>query len=111
MSDLLPTTPELNALRLAVRQIVDKYGFPYFLECAKAHKEPTELYEELGAAGFLGMHLPEEYGGGGAGLSETVVALEEIAAGGCPLLMLVIAPAICGSIIADHGSHELKQQW
>lgn len=111
MSDLLPTTPEHDALRLAVRQIVDRYGFPYFLECAKAHKEPTELYEELGTAGFLGMHLPEEYGGGGAGLSETVVALEEIAAGGCPLLMLVIAPAICGSIIAAHGSHELKQRW
>ena len=60
MSELLPSTPEQNDLRKAVRQIVDKYGFPYFLECARAHKEPTELYEELGAAGFLGMHLPVE---------------------------------------------------
>jgi alkylation response protein AidB-like acyl-CoA dehydrogenase len=111
MSELLPTTPEHTALRKAVRQIVDRYGFPYFLECARAHKEPTELYEELGAAGFLGMHLPEEYGGGGAGLTETCIALEEIAAGGCPLLMLVIAPAICGSIIAAHGSDAIKQEW
>jgi alkylation response protein AidB-like acyl-CoA dehydrogenase len=111
MAEILPTTPELTALRSAVRQIVDRYGFSYFLECARAHKEPTELYEELGAAGFLGMHLPEEYGGGGAGLTETCVALEEIAAGGCPLLMIVIAPAICGTIIAAHGSAELKQEW
>jgi alkylation response protein AidB-like acyl-CoA dehydrogenase len=111
MVDIVPTTPELTALRSAVRQIVDRYGFPYFLECARAHKEPTELYEELGAAGFLGMHLPEEYGGGGAGLTETCVALEEIAAAGCPLLMLVISPAICGAIIAAHGSPQLKQEW
>jgi len=111
MSELLPTTPEHTALRKAVRQIVDRYGFPYFLECARAHKEPTELYEELGAAGFLGMHLPEEYGGGGAGLTETCIALEEIAAAGCPLLMLVIAPAICGSIIAAHGSDAIKAEW
>jgi alkylation response protein AidB-like acyl-CoA dehydrogenase len=111
MVDIVPTTPELTALRSAVRQIVDRYGFPYFLECARAHKEPTELYEELGAAGFLGMHLPEEYGGGGAGLTETCVALEEIAAAGCPLLMLVVSPAICGAIIAAHGSPQLKQEW
>ncbi|HEX3614383.1 MAG TPA: acyl-CoA dehydrogenase family protein [Sporichthyaceae bacterium] len=111
MVDIVPTTPELTALRSAVRQIVDRYGFPYFLECARAHKEPTELYEELGAAGFLGMHLPEEYGGGGAGLTETCVALEEIATAGCPLLMLVISPAICGAIIAAHGSPQLKQEW
>jgi len=110
-SHLLPTTPELTDLRLAVRQIVDKYGQGYFLECARVHKEPTELYEELGSAGFLGMHLPAEYGGGGAGLTETCVALEEIAAGGCPLLMVVIAPAICGSIIAAHGSPAIKQEW
>jgi alkylation response protein AidB-like acyl-CoA dehydrogenase len=111
MVEIVPSTPELTALRAAVRQIVDRYGFSYFLECARAHKEPTELYEELGAAGFLGMHLPEEYGGGGAGLTQTCVALEEIAAGGCPLLMIVIAPAICGSIIAAHGSPELKRDW
>ncbi|MGQ0623904.1 MAG: acyl-CoA dehydrogenase family protein [Sporichthyaceae bacterium] len=111
MSNLVPSTPELDDLRKAVRAIVDKYGFGYFLDCARHHKEPTELYEELGAAGFLGMHLPEEYGGGGAGLSETCVALEEIAAGGCPLLMIVVAPAICGAIIAAHGSEELKREW
>lgn len=111
MANLVPTTPELQALRSAVRQIVDKYGFAYFLDCATHHKEPTELYEELGAAGFLGIHLPEEYGGGGAGLTETCVVLEEIAAGGCPLLMLVVAPAICGSIIAAHGCEALKREW
>jgi alkylation response protein AidB-like acyl-CoA dehydrogenase len=108
---MIPTTPELTALRNAARQIADKYGHSYFVECARSHKEPTELYEELGAAGFLGVHLPEEYGGGGYGLVELTAVIEEVSAAGCPMLMMVIAPAICGSILATHGSEELKREW
>jgi alkylation response protein AidB-like acyl-CoA dehydrogenase len=111
MTDIIPISPEEADLRDAVRQVAGKYGHKYFVDCATSHKEPTELYEELGAAGFLGVHLPEEYGGGGAGLAELCVVIEEVSAAGCPLLMMVIAPAICGSIIAAHGSPELKQAW
>jgi alkylation response protein AidB-like acyl-CoA dehydrogenase len=111
VTDILAASPELTDLRGAVRRVADKYGHKYFVECATSHKEPTELYEELGAAGFLGVHLPEEYGGGGAGLTELTAVIEEVSAAGCPLLMMVIAPAICGSIIAAHGSPELKRAW
>jgi alkylation response protein AidB-like acyl-CoA dehydrogenase len=111
MTDIIPISPEEADLRDAVRQVASKYGHKYFVDCATSHKEPTELYEELGAAGFLGVHLPEEYGGGGAGLAELCAVIEEVSAAGCPLLMMVIAPAICGSIIAAHGSPELKQTW
>src|SRR6202000_2025312 len=111
MTDLLPISPEQADLREAVRKVASGYGHKYFVDCATSHSEPTELYEELGAAGFLGVHLPEEYGGGGAGLAELCAVIEEVSAAGCPLLMMVIAPAICGSIIAAHGSPELKQAW
>ena len=111
MADILPISAEQADLRRAVRQIADKYGHRYFVECATSHKEPTELYGELGAGGFLGVHLPAEYGGGGAGLGELTAVIEEVSAAGCPLLMMVIAPAICGSIIAAHGSPELKRAW
>ena len=109
MADLL--SPEQADLREAVRKVAGRYGHKYFVDCATSHSEPIELYEELGAAGFLGVHLPEEYGGGGAGLVELCAVIEEVAAAGCPLLMMVIAPAICGSIIAAHGSPELKREW
>ncbi len=109
MTDILPI--QFKDLRDAVRQVAGKYGHKYFTECATSHSEPTELYEELGAAGFLGVHLPEKYGGGGAGLAELCAVIEEVSAAGCPLLMMVIAPAICGSIIAAHGSPELKRAW
>ena len=111
MADILPISAEQADLRRAVRQIADKYGHRYFVECATSHKEPTELYGELGAGGFLGVHLPAEYGGGGAGLGELTAVIEEVSAAGCPLLMMVIAPAICGSIIAAHGTPELKRAW
>ena len=111
MTDIIPISPEEADLRDAVRRVAGKYGHKYFVDCATSHKEPTELYEELGAAGFLGVHLPEEYGGGGAGLAELCAVIEEVSAAGCPLLMMVIAPAICGSIIAAHGSPALKQAW
>ncbi len=111
MADIVPISLEQADLRRAVRQIADKYGHRYFVECATSHKEPTELYGELGAGGFLGVHLPEGYGGGGAGLGELTAVIEEVSAAGCPLLMMVIAPAICGSIIAAHGSPELKRAW
>jgi alkylation response protein AidB-like acyl-CoA dehydrogenase len=109
--NIVASSPEVSELRAAARRVADKYGHKYFVDCATAHREPTELYEELGAAGFLGVHLPEEFGGGGAGLTELTAVIEEVSAAGCPLLMMVIAPAICGSIIAEHGSAELKRVW
>ncbi len=64
----------------------------------------TELWQEAGKLGFLGVNLPAEYGGGGAGLYELSLVLEELAAAGCGLLMMVVSPAICGTIIARFGT-------
>jgi alkylation response protein AidB-like acyl-CoA dehydrogenase len=102
---------ERAALRESVGKLVGRYGHDYFMDKAKRHEEPIELWTELGAAGFLGVHLSEAYGGGGGTMSDLAVVIEEIATQGCPLLMMVISPAICGTIIHAHGSHELKQRW
>jgi alkylation response protein AidB-like acyl-CoA dehydrogenase len=110
-SAIVAETEERAALREAVGKLVGRYGHGYFMEKAKLHEEPTELWTGLGAAGFLGVHLSEEYGGGGGGLSDLAVVVEEASTQGCPLLMIVISPAICGTIIDAHGSHELKQRW
>ncbi len=58
MVEITTDAPELTALRAAVRQIVDRYGFSYFLECARAHKEPTELYREELSASRVPRHAP-----------------------------------------------------
>ncbi len=56
------------------------------------------------------MHLPEEYGGGGGGLADLAVVIEECAAGGCPMQYIVIS-SICGPILLHHGSDVLKDRW
>jgi alkylation response protein AidB-like acyl-CoA dehydrogenase len=61
--------------------------------------------------GYLGVNLPEEYGGGGGGIAELSIVLEELGAAGSPLLMLVVSPAICGTVIARFGTPAQKQQW
>ncbi|MCM3850048.1 acyl-CoA/acyl-ACP dehydrogenase [Pseudonocardia sp. DR1-2] len=108
---IVADTEERAALRDAVATLVGRYGHSYFMAKAKAHEEPTELWKELGAAGFLGVHLSEAYGGGGGTMSDLAVVVEEASSQGVPLLMMVISPAICGSIIDVHGSHELKERW
>jgi alkylation response protein AidB-like acyl-CoA dehydrogenase len=110
-SPLVAETGERAALREAVGGLVGKYGHDYFRDRADRHAEPTELWADLGTAGYLGVHLPEAYGGGGGGLADLAVVIEEAATQGCPLLMMVISPAICGSILAAHGSVELKARW
>ncbi|ALL79899.1 acyl-CoA dehydrogenase (plasmid) [Pseudonocardia sp. EC080610-09] len=110
-SNIVADNEERAALRSAVAKLVGRFGHGYFMDRANAHEEPAELWKELGSAGFLGVHLSEEYGGGGGGMADLAVVVEESAAQGVPLLMMVISPAICGSIIDQHGSHEMKQRW
>jgi alkylation response protein AidB-like acyl-CoA dehydrogenase len=110
-SSIVADTEERAALRDAVAQLVGKYGHDYFAERAKKHEEPTELWRDLGTAGFLGVHLSEEYGGGGGTMSDLAVVIEEVSTQGCPLLMMVISPAICGTIIDKHGDDALKRRW
>lgn len=104
-------TEEQSALRQAVRSAVESYGAKYNEEHARSGQSMTELWKELGQAGFLGVNIPEEYGGGGAGIYELAIVLEEMSSLGAPLLMMVVSPAICGTVIARYGTEEQKQRW
>jgi alkylation response protein AidB-like acyl-CoA dehydrogenase len=104
-------TEEQLALRKAVAELGRRYGHEYTAPRAKAREPLTELWDEAGRSGFLGLNLPEEYGGGGAGMYELAIVAEELNAAGCGLLMMVVSPAINGTIIAKFGSDEQKQRW
>ncbi|WP_404961640.1 acyl-CoA dehydrogenase family protein [Streptomyces sp. 147326] len=70
-----------------------------------------ELWAEAGKLGYLGVNLPEQFGGGGAGITVLSIVLEELSAADCPLLMLAVSPAICGTIISRFGTAEQKRRW
>jgi alkylation response protein AidB-like acyl-CoA dehydrogenase len=107
---LMPSDEE-RALRDAVFRITAGFGPKYYKSVSDEHRPPEELWRALGDNGFLGVHLPEEYGGGGRGLQELVAVLEETAAAGCPLLKLLVSPGIIGTILARHGTPEQKDRW
>jgi alkylation response protein AidB-like acyl-CoA dehydrogenase len=102
---------ERRALRTAVGDLGRRYGRDYFTATVRAGKHTDELWQEAGRLGYLGVNLPEEYGGGGAGLAELAIVLEELGAAGCPLLLLVVSPAICGTVISRFGTQAQKQRW
>ncbi len=103
--------PELQALRETVGQIAARYGSSYYVQRAAAHEPLTELWSDLGRAGFIGINVPEEYGGGGGGLVELAIVCEEIAAQGCPMLLLLVSAAISAEVITRFGDEEQKQRW
>jgi alkylation response protein AidB-like acyl-CoA dehydrogenase len=107
----LVASDEERMLRESVFGIAAGFGPKYFKEVHAAHRSPDELWEALGEKGFLGVHLPQEYGGGGLGMLELTAVLEETAAAGCPLAALVLSPGIVGTILARHGTTEQKERW
>ncbi|CAN5179322.1 acyl-CoA dehydrogenase family protein [soil metagenome] len=104
-------SPERQALRKSVAAFASGYGQDYYLEKARAGQHTDELGSEAGQLGFIGVNLPEEYGGGGAGMYELSLVMEEMAAAGAALLMMVVSPAINGTIISKCGTEEQKQRW
>ncbi|MHB8329407.1 MAG: acyl-CoA dehydrogenase family protein [Acidimicrobiales bacterium] len=104
-------TDEQRMLREAVGSVAAKYGHEYYTRCARAGEKADELWNELGAQGFLGVNVAEDYGGGGMGITELAIVLEELGHYGCPLLLMVVSPAICATIIDRFGTDAQKQQW
>ncbi len=103
---------ERKQLRAAVAQLAAKYNFRDYAGPKARRNEPLdELWADAGKLGFLGVNLPEEYGGGGAGIYELALVMEELAAQGCGLLLMVVSPAICGTIITKYGTDEQKRHW
>jgi hypothetical protein len=102
---------EHRALRKAVRAIADKFGPQYYVNQVETGQTCDELWKAMGDAGYLGVNLPEEYGGGGAGMVELAIVIEESAAAGCPLLLLLVAVAISGEVIAEFGTAAQREEW
>ncbi len=107
---LVPSDEE-RQIRDTVRGICEGYGPAYIRRCVEANEPPRELWDALAEKGYLGINLPQSYGGGGLGMSGLQVVGEEIVAAGCSLLLIVVSPAIVGSILVRHGTESQREAW
>ena len=103
-------TDEHRALRATVAELGREFGIDYWLARARKHESTDELWEKAAKLGLIGINTSEQYGGGGAGITELAIVCEELAAAGSPLLLLVVSPAICATILARTGTAEQRQR-
>jgi alkylation response protein AidB-like acyl-CoA dehydrogenase len=95
------TADEHLALRYAFAGIAAQFGNDYYTRKAEAREFTSELWQALGKHGYLGINIPEAYGGG-AGLVELVIVCEENSAQGCP--------CCCCSFPAPSAARDLRRR-
>ncbi|MBI2320534.1 MAG: acyl-CoA/acyl-ACP dehydrogenase [Chloroflexi bacterium] len=105
-------TPEQEALRAAVREIAARFDDDYWRRCDSEHRYPWDFFRAMAVGGWLGIAIPEGYGGSGLGITEAALMLEEVAASGAcmngcsPLHFIVFGL----NPVVKHGNEGLKQR-
>jgi acyl-CoA dehydrogenase len=75
-------TPEQREIREAIFKICAHFGDEYWLKKDKEGGFPFEFHEALAADGWLGIAMPEEFGGSGLGITEAALMMQAIAESG-----------------------------
>ncbi len=106
-------TEEQSLIRAAIRKVCSDFPDEYWARLDEAHEFPWDFYNALAEAGWIGVAIPEAYGGSGRGISEASIVLEEISASGAAMNG---ASAVHLSIfgmhpVVKHGSDDLKQTY
>ena len=107
------TNPDHEAIREGVRALMAQFPDPYWLGKDERHEYPSEFFDAFAAAGFIGVAIPEEYGGSGLGITEAGLVLQEVCASGAGLngasavhlSMFGINPVV------KHGSEDMRRKY
>ena len=103
-------TDEQEAIRSEVRRLCSRFDDDYWREKDKSHSFPEEFYQAFAEGGWLGIAMPEEYGGAGCGITEAALIMQEASAsGGCGAAASTVHMNIFGANpLVVHGSAEQK---
>ena len=104
---------EHTAIREAVRRACSRFDDAYWRDCDEEHRFPWDFYKVMAEGGWVGIAIPEEYGGGGRGITEASIVLEEVAASGaamngCSAMHLSIFGM---NPVVKHGSQEMRSRY
>jgi acyl-CoA dehydrogenase len=75
-------TPEQEQLRDAVRRLCERFGDDYWLRKDREGGFPHDFHKAFAEAGWLGIAMPEEFGGAGLGITEAALMMQTIAESG-----------------------------
>jgi len=103
---------DLNHVREAARKLARNFDLAYWRKCDKEEKYPWDFVNSFAKAGWMGILMPEEYGGMGLGVTEASIMLQEVAAvggmsGGSAIHFYVFPP----QPILRHGSKAMKDKY
>ena len=104
------TDNDIAEIRAAVRQLCDKFGEDYWLQMDRENGYPAEFVSELTTSGYLGVLIPEQYGGAGLGVLEASAVMEEICRSGAHAGVCHAQMYVMGSVLR-HGSDEQKSRY
>ena len=96
----------------SIKDFAEKNIRPYIMEWDEAQVFPIPLFKELGQMGFMGVLVPEEYGGSGLGYHEYITVVEEISKVDPSIGLSVAAHnSLCTNHILTFGNEEQKKKW
>ncbi len=111
MFDIYKLSEDHEAIREAVREVVEDKIAPHAADVDANARYPQEAHDALVATDFFAPHIPEEYGGVGADALATAIVIEEVARG-CMASSLIPAVNKLGSMpVQIGGSEEIKQKY
>src|SRR5262245_46269759 len=104
---------EHDLLRESIRRVCSDFPDSYWARCDSRHEFPWDFYRALADGGWIGIAIPEGYGGSGRGILEASIVVEEVAASGAAMNG---ASAIHLSIfgmhpVVRHGSELLRHKY
>ena len=104
---------EHKDIREGIRRLCSKFPDAYWRDLDERHEFPWEFYAALAAGGWIGIAIPEQYGGGGRGITEASIILEEVAASGAAMNgCSAIHLSIFGmNPVVKYGSDELRHRY
>lgn len=103
-------TPEQTAIRDAVAQLCTRFGHDYWHRLDQERRYPEEFVKALTEGGWLSILIPEEYGGGGMGITEAAIVLETIDRSDGTAVAAHAQMYTMGTVLR-HGSAEQKQRY
>jgi acyl-CoA dehydrogenase len=102
-----------KGIRDSVRAICANYPDEYWMQKDTDHEFPWDFYKAMATSGWLAITTPEKYGGGGAGVQEAAIFMEEVAGNGGALnAATTVQVALFGlEPVLKHGSDEQRERF